>query len=188
MKACEILKGIQSNDRNTLNYIYSKFFKSIRKFIIQNSGDEDDAQDVFQEAIMIIYNKIIKKDLTELQCAFHTYLFSVCRYLWLQQLNKKGIKLDTDNKAVQESLSIEPEMDILMEETSKYDLYRKHFLLLSKECQKVLNLFLRKTPQKEIASIMGFKSVDYAKRKKYLCKEKLVEKIKSDPKFKEVTS
>ncbi|MFA8449363.1 MAG: RNA polymerase sigma factor [Bacteroidales bacterium] len=188
MKASEILNGIRTSDRGTLNYIYKKYYKSIKRYIIQNSGSEDDANDIFQDGVMVIYQKIKKNELTELHCAFHTYLFSVCRFLWLQNLNKKEVKVDTDNHQIQESLSVEPDLKILTEETSRYDLYRKHFTQLNKECQKILNLFLQKTPQKKVAEMMGYKSVDYAKRKKYLCKEKLVEKIKRDPNFKEVMS
>ncbi|MFA8300158.1 MAG: RNA polymerase sigma factor [Hyphomicrobiales bacterium] len=186
MEASEILQGILESNRKVLNYIYKNHYKSIKSHICQNNGTEDDAKDIFQEGVMIIYQKIKEKSLVELSCTFHTYLFSVCKYLWLQQLNKKGIKVESDSKHLQECLSIEPDLTIFFDETSKFDLYRKHFLTLSNECQKVLNLFLQKTPQKNIAKIMGFKSVDYAKRKKYLCKEKLVEKIKSDPKYKEI--
>ncbi|MFC2096620.1 hypothetical protein ACFLQ3_02865, partial [Bacteroidota bacterium] len=71
------------------------------------------------------------------------------------------------------------------EKNEQYKLYQKHFKRLEKDCQKLLQLFLKKVPLKEIADELGIESQQYIKRKKYKCKEQLVRYIKSDPNFKE---
>ncbi|MFA4864355.1 MAG: hypothetical protein WC605_11375, partial [Bacteroidales bacterium] len=70
------------------------------------------------------------------------------------------------------------------EEHEKYRLFQQHFLKLSEDCQKILQLFLGKTSLKEIAEIMGFKTEKYAKTRKFMCKEKLKNSIINDPNFK----
>ena len=85
-----------------------------------------------------------------------------------------------DLSELQENLYLEqPE-----EEQDKYRLFQQHFLRLSEDCKKILQLFLAKTSLKEIAEIMGFKTEKYAKTRKFMCKEKLKNAIINDPNFK----
>ncbi|MGP8329206.1 MAG: hypothetical protein ACT6FF_02650 [Methanosarcinaceae archaeon] len=63
----------------------------------------------------------------------------------------------------------------------KYELYKMHFHQLSADCRKILSLFLKKVSLREISKIMNLKSVDYAKTRKYLCKEALKKRIMNDP-------
>lgn len=67
----------------------------------------------------------------------------------------------------------------------QYKLYQIHFKRLSKDCQKILQLFLKKVSLTEIADEMGIDSMQFMKRKKYKCKEQLIRYIKSDPNFNE---
>ena len=80
-------------------------------------------------------------------------------------------------------INIDDEIDEWYELNKRYQLFQEHFKKLSFNCQKILELFLAKIPLKEIASILGLKSEFYVKKRKHICKEKLVESIKKDPKF-----
>ena len=72
------IEGIRNHDNTVLKEIYDAFFASVQLFIRSNFGTEEDAKDVFQESIIIIYRKIKKNELV-LTCSFKTYLFSVCK-------------------------------------------------------------------------------------------------------------
>ena len=74
----------------------------------------------------------------------------------------------------------------MVEKNEKYGLYQKHFNTLSTDCQKLLQLFFEKVPLKEIAGLMGYKSEKYAKKRKFKCKELLVNRIKQDTEFKKI--
>ncbi len=180
----EILEGIRQNDVEVLQFVYKSFYPYVKYFITSNSGNEDDAQDIFQEAIVIIFRKL-KKEQLEISCTFKTYLYSVCRLLWLKQLEKKRTKneLSIDNEKY---IELSDETQVVTEQTERFRLYQDYFARLSEDCKKVLELSLQKISLKEIAEIMGYKSDKYAKKRKYQCKEKLIQKIKSDPKFKEL--
>ncbi len=184
-KADEIIDGIFKKDTKVLDFVYENFFHQIKALINQNSGTDEDASDIYQDAIMVIYQKIRKENLS-LNCSFGTYLYSVCRLLWLKQLEKKKL----DKVFVEDSVMFielaENEILTFNDLNERYLLYQDHFQRLSYNCQKILELFLAKIPLKEIARILGLKSELYVKKRKHQCKEKLVSSIKSDPRYLEI--
>lgn len=176
-----ILQGLKDRDTKVLDFVYKNYFNQIKVFISQNRGTEEDAQDIYQDALLIIYQKTIKNNLT-LTCSFNTYLYSVCRLLWLKQLEHKKLrKVNTEETGV--FVELDSSIIEIFELNERYKLYQDHFQKLSFSCQKVLELFLAGIPLKEIAEILGFKSGQYAKKRKHQCKEKLINSIKSDPEF-----
>jgi RNA polymerase sigma factor (sigma-70 family) len=184
----DLLNGILRNDTIILQFIYKNFYSKINFFIKKNSGDDDDANDIFQEAIIIIYRKLKANELV-LDCTFETYLYSVCRFLWLKQLDKRKIEKQKikDNHDYSEDIyddSLEKVADL----NERYKLYQKHFANLGKDCQKVLQMYFDKVPLKNIAQMMGFKSEKYAKKRKFKCKEYLIKSIKQDMEYNKILS
>ena len=183
----QILKGILRHDNLILQYIYKQFYYQVNLFIKKNSGNEDDANDIFQEAIIVIYRKLKENDLVFETSSFQGYLFSVCRFLWLKQLEKRRIEQEKINDTLpfQEDIYDDSLVE-LMEKNEKYGSYQKHFKSLSTDCQKLLQLFFEKVPLTEIARIMGYKGDKYAKTRKFKCKEILIGRIKQDTEFKKI--
>lgn len=180
----EILEGIRLHDIKILQYVYTTFYSYIKYFIISNSGSDDDAKDIFQEALVVIYRKLDENKL-DISCTFKTYLYSVCRLLWLKHLEKRKTKnefsIDNEN-----FIELADDTKELSEQNARYSLYQKYFKLLGEDCRKVLEMSLEKISLKQIAEIMGYKSEKYAKKRKYQCKERLINEIKNDPQFKEL--
>ena len=184
----DLLNGILRNDTIILQFIYKNFYSKINFFIKKNSGDDDDANDIFQEAIIIIYRKLKANELV-LDCTFDTYLYSVCRFLWLKQLDKRKVEKEKikDNHDYNEDI-YDDGLDKVADLNERYKLYQKHFINLGKDCQKVLQLYFDKVPLKNIAQIMGFKSEKYAKKRKFKCKEYLIKSIKQDLEYNKILS
>jgi len=177
-----ILEGLKASDNNVLVYIYRKYFPIVRFFVIKNSGTDEDAKDIFQEAIILIYKRLTEGSL-DLSCAFKTYIYSVARFLWLQQLEKRHVKTDgwTDSQVF---IEMDKELEERAIEQERFKLFQKHFQSLNKDCQEILKLFLKKVPLKEIAQRVNIKSDKYLKKRKYECKEMLTKRIQNDPDFK----
>jgi RNA polymerase sigma factor (sigma-70 family) len=178
-----IIEGIRKQDKQILKSIYQTYFSTIKRLVMDNYGSEQDAKDVFQEGIIIIYRKAKEGNL-KLTSSFKSYIYSVCRYVWIKQqaINKEN------TEKLEVYVEYETVPDVTLDEYEKneqYKLYQKHFKRLEKDCQKLLQLFLKKVPLKDIADVMGIESQQFVKRKKYKCKEQLVRYIKSDPKYKE---
>jgi len=180
----EILKGIKLRSDAVLKYVYEECYPLIRNLVLKNSGDQEDVQDVFQDAMIILFKKVKQNEL-ELQCSFKTYLFSICNHLWLQRIEKRRKETTAfRNVAHTTELNEEELIDIYDDEAEKFRIYQKHFLSLDKDCQELLKLFLKKSSIREIADIMDYKTEKYTKVKKYRCKEELKRRVINDPNYK----
>ncbi|MBN2762328.1 MAG: hypothetical protein JXR41_04490, partial [Bacteroidales bacterium] len=81
----ELISGIKNRDNAILHYIYKTFYPIIREFVIRNYGHADDAKDVFQEALVVIFRKTHEDNL-KLHTSFTNYLYTVSRFIWLNML------------------------------------------------------------------------------------------------------
>ena len=69
-----ILSGIRDKDTNVLDFIYKSYYHQIKVFITQNQGSMEDAKDIYQDAMLVIYQKLQQNNL-KLTCSFNTYLY-----------------------------------------------------------------------------------------------------------------
>ncbi|HPA86748.1 MAG TPA: sigma-70 family RNA polymerase sigma factor [Bacteroidales bacterium] len=172
----EIIKGILSQDDKILNWLYDNYLESVRHHVLKNSGSEDDVSDVFQEAIITLYRQISDNKLN-LTSDLKGYFFGVARNIWSAQLRQKSrtTNLETDLPDDTE----DNHMPVLEK------IVGRAFLKLSADAQTILRLFADGIPFSEITSIMELKNETYARRKKYLSKEALIELIKEDPEYRD---
>ena len=177
-----IVEGLRLRSDFIIKHIYQELFPTIKYLIVKNSGNEEDAEDIFQDSLIIIFKKIRDNQL-ELSSSFRTYLYSVSRNLWLQKLSKRK-QFSREFSDIESFVQLPDKVmeDIYDDEVEKYRLYQHHFLTLNDDCQKVLLLFMKKLSLREIAVEMGYKTEKYAKTRKYLCKEELKKRIINDPK------
>jgi len=178
-----IIEGLRLHSDYIIKYVYKEFFPSIRYLIKTNAGLEEDAEDIFQEALYIILRKIQEDDF-ELSSSFLTYLYSISKNLWLQRLKRKRLVEHNQDELVRYFSSPHASTEKFIEEEEKYGVFVRQFENLSEDCKKLLRLFLGKMSLKEIADEMGYKSEFYAKTKKYLCKEALKRMVENDPTIK----
>ena len=82
-----MLKGLLQNKREAIETIYKQHYNIVQSLILNNSGNTEEAEDIFQEAHIVSYEKV-KSGSFELNCQIKTYLYSVCRRLWLKRLNQ----------------------------------------------------------------------------------------------------
>jgi len=178
----EIIKGIADRKDRIIDYIYTYYYDDIRRMIMVNNGTPEDARDIFQEALYIVYQKIILDDLT-LKCHFKTYLYSVCRLLWMKELEKRYSKTATT-----EGLADLNPFQFTIGTTAEAGMriFTKHFNVLSDNCMKILDLYFRDVSLGEICEIMGYKNIQVARDKCYRCKKTLYTKIYNDPEFKKL--
>lgn len=172
----DFLGGIAHNDPTILEIIYQKYLPMIVDFVRKNSGTELEARDIFQDGLIVIYQKI-KKGGFQLTSSFSTYLFSVCRFIWLRELKKK-CRQETSLEELPET-AVFPDFENEWLENQKQSLFQSKLSSLSADSQKVLNMFFNKKSLNEIAEAMGYTQA-YAKRKKFKAKEQLVALIKQD--------
>ncbi len=174
-----LVEGLKKGDDKTLNYLYQNYFGTVKSYIIKNSGTEDDAYDIFQDALMVVFKKF-QHNGVELTTDLKGYVFGVARKLWSNQLRtKREIRTQEGNDIIDDS-ELEKLLEIPIEQ-----IVQRSFLKLPADYQKVLTMHLEGLSYEDIAKKMSYKNATYARRKKYLCKEELIKVIKSDPDFKD---
>ena len=178
----ELILGIRNHDSAVLEYVYQTYFPVIEGFVIHHSGDREQAKDLFQEAMIIAYKKIREGEL-ELTCKFGTYLYAICKKVWLQE--RKKYKLHAEKLRQQPQMVNDPgwEEDPLLQKHLT-ELFNKHFNELSKDCQKILSMFFNNHTVEEIRDGMNYKDLHHAADRKYRCKKSLIKRIINDPLFK----
>lgn len=167
----KIIALIRSKDQKTLTKIYQDIYPMVLKYIINNSGSEDDAQDVFQDAFYILMKKIddVNFNLTSL---LSTYLVGISKNLWLKKLTK--VKLDT--KEYQEELSNADEFlnEDENQNISKVKNIADAITNLGEPCKTLLvQYYYFKATMKEIARMLDYTNADNAKNQKYKCLQRL---------------
>lgn len=176
----EIIDGLRRRDNRILKFIYMHYYPAILKLILSNNGNEDDAKDIFQEALIVAFKNIREKADFKLESNFQTYLYSIARLLWLKSLRNKSEEKELKvNQTFIEFEDPKPFND----EDLRYSVYQKAFNQLPKDCQQIIRMTNDGLPQKEIADKLGFKSDNYIKKRKHYCKEYLIARIKEDPDF-----
>ena len=180
----EILTGLREKDPDCIRFLYKEFLPVAKSIVERNSGNHEDTEDVFQDGIIVLYQKVRGSKIL-LNCSLKTYFYSICSKIWMQRLDRKWRIQYSDrfvHEPVEEYQSNENDPDEAKLERTR--IYQIHFLTLPEDCQKVLKLFLCKTTLKDIAIIMGFRDESYAKTRKYLCKNMLRKRILKDPRCK----
>ncbi|MBN2348878.1 MAG: sigma-70 family RNA polymerase sigma factor [Bacteroidales bacterium] len=180
----ELVNGILNGQNDVLQLVYDRSFKSVRHLVISNSGKEVDAEDIFQEAFVVLFNKLRDKNF-KLTCSLNTYLYSVSRLLWLKELESRKNR-KTNLSECDEFVNLSDDLYKLAFKNERLNLYREIFEELSEDCKKVLQLFLNDVPITEITKIMGFSSDQHTKNRRYRCKKSLINKIRSSKEYKEL--
>ena len=176
----EIIAGLRKRDNRVLQYIYKNTYNPVKQLILNNAGSENDAEDIFQEALIIIFKKLKEDQKFELTSAFTTYVYSISRLLWLKNLrNIKKIEIDPLNRDHEEKIEFEPPSPV-QDKDLRMAIYQRTLLQLPEDCQNILRLTAQDLTSSEIASQLGFRSEGYVRKRRHFCKEYLINKIKED--------
>jgi RNA polymerase sigma factor (sigma-70 family) len=173
MKDQQIVEWIRNGkEQKAYQKLYANF-SSIRKMIRENGGNKEDAEDIFQEALIIFSRKCDDPSFV-LTSTAGTYLFSVSRFLWSDELRRRGKSLVAVAGAVAEDEFNDVENLIHQEE--KFKNAENVLNKIGEKCLQLLKYFyLENKSMKEIAKKMELTSEKIAKNQKYKCLERAKE-------------
>lgn len=168
----EIIGGLISGDRQALEALYSNYFPLVLNMIVRNSGTEDEAKDVFQEAVCILYDKIQQGGFT-LSSKLNTYLYAVSRHLWLKQLNSKewGVM---DIRDMEEPIELKADLHLHQEKEMQFEQMERALEKLGDPCKTILtDFYIDGKSMVEISEKFAYTNADNAKNQKYKCLQRL---------------
>lgn len=180
------LDRLRAGDRQQVESLYDQCFGMIANWIVKNSGTQKDAEDVFQDALVSLYQRAREPDFN-LTCKLSTFVFSVAKNIWLYRLRTKGRHVATDF-GVDDTL---PQGDMqladeLIETADQEHVYQRNFDKLSALCKQILTLFFNGYSMQEITRQMELTSDNATRKKKYHCKNELISLVERDPLYKEL--
>ena len=163
-----LLRGLAGNDKAAVETIYRENYTMIQSFILNNSGSVDEARDIFQEAMVVLFEK--STDTTfSLNCKIKTYIYSVCRRLWLKRLQQMQ-RYNPSAESVDEIVPVEEELDIHEKRNADLIVMENALNKIGEPCKSLLEAYyLQKKSMPEIAEFFGYTNADNAKTQKYKC-------------------
>lgn len=165
--------------------IYDNYFPVISRLVKKNQGREEDGEDVFQEGILVLLNYCRKENFL-LKVPLKSFLYAVCKNIWLKKLKKRG-RLDVTFYDLFEYIDQKHVLELQNEINHRAEneqLLWKYFQRLPERERKTLWLYyMEEKSLKEIAVIVGFSDEASARVQKFRYVRHLRQIIRQDPDF-----
>lgn len=162
-----LLKALANNDSKAAETIYKDNFNMVLAFILNNNGSYDEARDIFQEAMIALYQKA-KSDSFVLTSQIKTYVYSICRRLWLKRLQQLG--KTTNGIENFEAIAVEDDVEIHERRNAELGIMDRALNSLGEPCKSLLEAFyIERKSMDQIALLFGYTNADNAKNQKYKC-------------------
>ena len=178
-----ILEGIANGDDRVLKAFYQRNLGIIQQYVLKNSRQPADVEDVFQDALVFLYQKL-QEDTLEISCSVHTYFYAVCKNMWRNRLRRKHKIVASDSLLETEDVLTPTILDSLQEEEREH-LFYTYFFKLGTKCRELLTMVFEGKSMREISQLTSF-SEGYARKKKFDCKKTLLELLEKDPSYQEL--
>ncbi len=163
-----LLKGLAENDTKAIETIYKDNFTMVQSYILNNNGSYDDARDVFQEAMIALYEKAQSESFV-LTCKINTYVYSICRRLWLKRLQQLG-RYSNQVDGLEETVQVEEDLEIHEKRNTDFAIMERALQSLGEPCRSLIEgFYIKKMDMLALSKTFGYTNADNAKTQKYKC-------------------
>ena len=163
-----MLEGLAKKDKEVIEAIYRDNYAMVQAYVLNNSGNTEEARDIFQELMIVLYEKAIS-DSFELHCQLKTFIYSVCRRLWLKRLQQMQ-RFSGGPENLEETVPVDEELEVHEKQNTDFILMENAMNKIGEPCKSLLEAYyLQKKNMQEIAAEFGYTNADNAKTQKYKC-------------------
>ena len=163
-----LLEGLSKEDKASIEQIYRDNYTMVQSLILNNSGSTDDAADIFQETMIVLFEKSKSTDF-ELNCQLKTYIYSVSRRLWLKRLQQMQ-RFGRQAEDVEEVIPVEDDLEIHEKRQQDFTIMETAMGKIGEPCKSLLEAYyIQKKHMQQIATEFGYTNADNAKTQKYKC-------------------
>ncbi len=170
-----IIEGLRLRSDYMIMFIYKEYFPIIKFLVTENNGTSEDAEDIFQEALLVIFSKVTDEGF-DLSCSFLTYLYSVSKNILLRKLkHKRMVDKNIDDLLVETLIS--------EDEIQNVELNQIIFEVLSQisdQEKKLLLLHYDKVPDADIAKLLNIENPNAIKKLRIKAKNKISQALIED--------
>lgn len=170
-----LLIGLAEGSDRALSQLYKQHYPMVSQLVINNSGSTDDAKDIYQETLIVLFEKVSAGDF-ELNCQLKTFIYAVARRLWLKQLAQQGrsplIRASQFDDEPAESVA--DDVDDHLRRDQQFELMAESLTRLGEPCRTLLeDFYIRHLSMQDITEKFGYTNTDNAKTQKYKCLTRL---------------
>jgi RNA polymerase sigma factor (sigma-70 family) len=164
----DVLRRFVKHDYEANKLIYKENYPIIHALVVGNNGSADDAKDIFQEALIVLFEKASAANF-ELTSKISTYLYSVARRLWLKKLQQKSGSYKI-GEYIEETVAVEDDIEAHQEHNFQMDMMHDALTKIGEPCKSLLEAYyFQKLHMNDIAQQFGYTNADNAKNQKYKC-------------------
>ncbi len=173
----KILDLIRAGDDKGLVMLYEANRKPIRAYITRNSGTADDAEDLLQEAVIILWERV-RANRFEYSSRLGTFIYATVKNLWFRRLAR--MRRESPNDVDTQTIGTDDVSTLdIMVESEEARIVHEALVTLGDPCETLLLLFYwEEKTMEQIASALHFANAETAKAKKYQCKKALEKLLK----------
>ena len=177
----EILEAFHEPDgknQKVLEYLYHQVLPKVQNYVRKNSGNNDDAFDVFQDA-MVAFCKFVRLNKFNKDYSVSGFIYIVAKNIWINKVRKdKKLVLTEMTEMLKNVPDPQNVLNYLITNERKKEV-RKMLGMLGEKCRKLLRMSIYlEMSGKEICEKLGFASENGVKTQKYKCKQKLLQIMK----------
>lgn len=172
----------QGNDKEVLNHLYKKVLPLVKRYILNNNGNNEDAHDIFHDVLMLFYEQVVRGEFDEKYKAFG-YIYRICMFRWINKCKKdKNIQLSEELPEIAEEQIVDRSYDPVSGE--ERNIIKELFSNIGDKCVELLTYSIYSNMlMEDIMVRMGMNSVDATRMQQMRCKKKLMKEIEKNPKL-----
>ncbi len=179
----ELLDAIQQDSGldKALKAIYRDYFETLSWLVKNNSGNQQDAEDIFQE-VLVNFIGLVQQGRFRGESSVKTFLFSMMRHTWLNELKRRGRSEIRELKYEKARPQDEPDVSELIVEREAKKQVMSLVEQLGDTCKEILLMFYYENrSMKEILAGLEYENEQVVRNKKYKCLKQLEQMIKANP-------
>ncbi len=167
----EILKDLKGENNKAFGELYRKHFEMVRRFVVHNNGRTDDAEDVFQDTMIVMLVKL-RQDSFVLTASLKTYIMAIAKNLWLKRLRTTYIKLEFTD--LSDSRFFEEIGHTIEKDRSYGEKLQSYLTKITNHCKGLIHdMFFKEKSIEQIQVEYGYSTKHNAQNQKHKCMEQI---------------
>lgn len=166
-----IIEDLKGENNKAYGELYKAYFGMVEYFILNNNGRTDDAEDIFQDTMIVLLEKLRQDDFM-LTASIKTYIMAITKNLWFKRL--RYAHRETEFTTVHDNKFYE-EIELAIENEKTYvDKLQSYLHKISKHCQGLIHdMFFKEKAVEEIQKEYGYATKHNFQNQKYKCVQQI---------------
>lgn len=168
---------------HAVGYLYQNYYALLEKYVLNNSGSIEDAEDVIQET-MVAFIDMVQQEKFKGESEIGTFLYAIARNIWLTKIRKNNASNNRNELWYNEIENFEGDINDQIEKQESLKYIENLFESIGETCKKILTMFYyENASMKEILAKVNFENEQVLRNKKVKCMKALTDKIELNPKI-----